>query len=121
MPPAEALLRKAYASLGLQVEFLAWPLARAQVELRHGRLDAVAMRADAFFDHAHESRAAWVVPLEQALRTMRQRGEIQQACVDHERETGGPANRLQAEPGRSLTVKPITREAPAPAPAQPLQ
>lgn len=51
-PPAEALLRKAYASLGLQVEFLAWPLARAQIELRHGRLDAVAMRADAFFDHA---------------------------------------------------------------------
>ena len=51
-PPAEALLRKAYASLGLKVEFLAWPLSRAHVELRSGRIDAVAMRAEAYFDQA---------------------------------------------------------------------
>lgn len=48
-PPAEALLRKAYASLGLQVEFVPWPLNRAQLELAAGRLDGVAMRTDTFF------------------------------------------------------------------------
>ena len=49
-PPAEALLRKAYASLGLQVEFLPWPLLRTQAELRNGRLDGVAMRSDVYFE-----------------------------------------------------------------------
>lgn len=47
---AEPLLRKAYASLGLEVEFLPWPLPRTEVELRAGRVDAVAMRADAYFE-----------------------------------------------------------------------
>jgi hypothetical protein len=51
-PPAEALLRKAYASLGLQVEFVPWPLPRANVELRAGRLDGVAMRTQTYFEQA---------------------------------------------------------------------
>ena len=33
-PPAEALLKRAYASLNLEVEFLPLPLPRAQIELR---------------------------------------------------------------------------------------
>ncbi|MFG6430391.1 substrate-binding periplasmic protein [Roseateles sp. LYH14W] len=227
-PPAEALLRKAYAALGLQVEFLPWPLPRAHVELRSGRIDAVAMRAETYFDQApflrkvdvpllnlrvyaygrppcpnalpaeelakhrishqrgmvavevlipeasrlpantpsdafldvssgaadyalmlttpwmaeipvdtrqgtlcrvpaplsrttlfhgvHESRAAWVAPLEQALRGMRDRGEIQQAWADYERQTALQNNRLQAQPGRSLAVTPAT---PASAPTRP--
>jgi ABC-type amino acid transport substrate-binding protein len=229
-PPAEALLRKAYASLGLQVEFLAWPLPRTQVELRNGRLDGVAMRSDVYFEQTpflrrvdvpllqlqvfayarppcaqaltpeelgksrisyqrgmvaaealvpqgarvpantpsdaflnlgagaadyalvlttawmaevpvdtrhgaicriptpltrnqlfhgvHESHAAWVAPLEQALRRMRDRGEIQQAWADYERQVGGDNNRMQAQPGRSLVVTPAT---PGSAPARPLQ
>lgn len=230
-PPAEALLRKAYASIGLQVEFVAWPLPRTQVELQTGRVDAVAMRAESYFEQTpfvrkvelpllnlhvyaygrppcpntlpaqelakrrishqrgmvavealipdasrlpantpsdafldvstgaadyalmlttpwmaeipvdtrqgtlcrvptslsrttlfhgvHESHAAWVAPLEQALRAMRDRGEIQQAWADYERQTAQQASRLQAQPGRSLTVTP----APAPAgsaPARPV-
>ena len=230
-PPVEALLRKAYASLGqTQVEYLAWPLPRAQVELRAGRLDAVAMRTDAFFEQmpqvrkidvplltlqvfafarppcptsltpedlarrrisyqrgmvaaevlvpeagrvpantpsdaflnvgagsadlalvlttpwmagvpiearqgtlcqvstplarvalyhgVHESRAAWVAPLEQALRRMRDRGEIQQAWADYERSLSGENARLQALPGRSLQFTPAT---PGSAPARPPQ
>jgi ABC-type amino acid transport substrate-binding protein len=230
-PPAEALLRKAYAALGLQVEFMAWPLPRTQVELRSGRIDAVAMRVDAYFEQTpfvrkvdvpllnlhvyaygrppcpnalpaeelarhrishqrgmvavealipeasrlpantpsdaflnlssgaadfalvlttpwmaempvdtrqgtlcrvptplsrttlfhgvHESHAAWVAPLEQALRAMRDRGEIQQAWADYERQTALQNNRLQAQPGRSLMVTPTTPVAPGSAPAQP--
>jgi ABC-type amino acid transport substrate-binding protein len=229
-PPAEALLRKAYASLGLQVEFVPWPLPRTQVELLAGNVDAVAMRVEAYFEQTpfmrkvdvpllhlsvygfgrppcpnaltaadlarsrvsyqrgmvaaealipepsrlaantpsdaflnvstgaadyaltlstpwlvempvdtrqgtlcrvatplsraalhhgiHESHAAWVAPLEQALRGMRDRGEIQQAWMDYERQVMAPNNRLQAQPGRSLTVAPAT---PASAPAKPVQ
>lgn len=227
-PPAEALLRKAYASLGLQVEFVPWPLTRALVELNAGRLDGVAMRADAFFTQApsarrvdvplltlqvyafgrppcpaavsveelarrrvayqrgmvvtealvpeaarlpantpsdaflmvgmgaadyalmlstpwmsempvltrqgslcrvatplsqsvlyhgvHESQVARVAPLEQALRGMRERGEMQQAWAAYEREMAAQNAGLQAQPGRSLT---LTKEAPAPTPARP--
>ncbi|MDR7333519.1 hypothetical protein [Roseateles asaccharophilus] len=230
-PPAEALLRKAYASLGMQVEFLPWPLPRVQVELATGRLDGVAMRVDAFFEQTpivrkvdvqllqlhvyafgrppcpaalsaeelarrrisyqrgmtaveallpeasrvpantpsdaflnlgagaadfalvlttpwmaevpvdtrggtlcrvatplarsalfhgvHESRAAWVAPLEKALRRMRDRGEIQQAWADYEREVASENKRLQAQPGRSLTLTPAA--VPASAPARPPQ
>ena len=230
-PPAEALLRKAYATLGLQVEFVAWPLPRTQVELRAGHIDAVAMRADGYFEQTafvrkvdvpllhlnvyayarppcpatltveelarsrvslqrgmvaaealvpeaarlpantpsdaflnlsagaadyaltlttpwmsevpvdtrqgtlcrvatplsrtamfhgvHESHAAWVAPLEQALRTLRDRGDMQQAWADYERQIGAPANRLQAQPGRSLTL--TTGATPAAAPAPPLR
>lgn len=229
-PPAEALLRKAYATLGLKVEFLDWPLPRTQVELRAGRLDGVAMRVEAYFEqtpflrkvdvpllqlHAyafarppcpqalapeelgrhrisyqrgmvavealvpeasrlpantpsdaflnlgagaadyalvlttpwmadvpidtrqgticriptplarsqlfhgvHESRAGWVAPLEQALRRMRDRGEIQQAWADYERQVSAENNRLQAQPGRSLTLTPAT---PGSAPSRPQQ
>lgn len=53
---AEPLLRKAYASLSLEVEFLPWPLPRADVELRAGRVDAVAMRAEAYFDQVPHLR-----------------------------------------------------------------
>ncbi len=227
-PPAEALLRKAYASLGLQVEFLAWPLPRTQVELRSGRLDGVAMRVDAYFEQnpfvrkvdvpllelqvyafarppcpralaaadlashrvsyqrgmvaaevlvpeaarlpahtpsdaflnvstgaadfalalttpwmaevpidaragkicqvptplsrsllfhgVHESHAAWVAPLEKALRAMRERGEIQQAWQAYEREVAADNSRLQAQPGRSLTLTPAATPGSAPAP-----
>ncbi len=228
-PPAEALLRKAYASLGLQVEFVQWPLNRAQVELTAGRLDGVAMRTDIFFtqvptvrkvnvplltlqvyafsrppcaasvsldelarsrvahqrgmvavealvpesvrlpantpsdaflmvslgvaDYAlmlstpwmselpvltrqgslcrvtaplsqtvlyhgvHESQAARVAPLEQALRAMRERGEIQQAWTAYEREIASQNSGLQAQPGRSLTLTPAA--APGSAPVRP--
>lgn len=227
-PPAEALLRKAYASLGLQVEFVQWPLNRALVELNAGRLDGVAMRTDIFFaqtpslrkvdvplltlqvyafgrppcpasvsleelarrriahqrgmvavealvpeavrlpanapsdaflmvgigaaDYAlmlstpwmsempvltrqgslcrvaaplsqtvlyhgvHESQAVRVAPLEQALRAMRERGEIQQAWIAYEREIATQNAGLQAQPGRTLTLTPAT---PGSAPAQP--
>ncbi|WP_457423996.1 substrate-binding periplasmic protein [Roseateles sp. P5_E7] len=227
-PPAEVLLRKAYATLGLQVEFSPWPLPRTQVELRSGRVDAVAMRVEAYFEQTpfvrkvdvpllnlqvyafgrppcpaalpaeelakrrvsyqrgmvaaevlvpegsrlpantpsdaflnlssgaadyalvlttpwmagmpvdtrqgtlcrvptplsratlfhgvHESHSAWVPLLEQALRAMRDRGEIQQAWADYERQIAGQENRLQAQPGRSLTVTPATS---ASAPARP--
>lgn len=226
-PPAEALLRKAYASLGLQVEFVPWPLPRTQVELRAGRVDAVAMRVEAYYEQSpfmrkvdvpllnlhvyafaralcpaalapeelarrrisyqrgmvaaevlipeaarvpantpsdaflnltsgqadyalmlttpwmaempvdtrqgsvcrvptplsrttlfhgvHESHAAWVAPLEQALRAMRERGEIQQAWAAYEREIDAQNSRFQAQPGRSLTLTPA---APASAPAR---
>ena len=232
-PPAEALLRKAYASLGLKVEFLAWPLSRAHLELGNGRIDAVAMRAEAYFEQTpfvrkvdvpllslhvyaygrppcpsalpleelagrrithqrgmvavealipaasrlpantpsdaflnlssgaadyalvltapwmaeipvdtrqgtlcriptplsrttlfhgvHESRAAWVAPLERALRAMRERGEIQQAWADYERQTALQSSRLQAQPGRSLKVAPITPVTPGSAPTRPQQ
>ncbi len=227
-PPAEALLRKAYASLGLQVEFVQWPLNRAQVELNAGRLDGVAMRTDLFFtqvssvrrvdvplltlqvyafgrppcpaavsleelarrrvahqrgmvavealvpeaarlpantpsdafltvglgvaDYAlmlstpwmselpvltrqgslcrvaaplsqtvlyhgvHESQAARVAPLEQVLRAMRERGEIQQAWIAYEREIASQNSGLQAQPGRSLTLTPVAAPGSAPAP-----
>ncbi|MBI3347630.1 MAG: hypothetical protein HY020_10525 [Burkholderiales bacterium] len=229
-PPAEAMLRKAYATLGLQVEFAPWPLPRTQVELRSGRVDAVAMRVEAYFEQTpfvrkvdvpllnlhvyaygrppcpnalpaeelakhrisyqrgmiaaevlvpeaarmpantpsdaflnlesgvadyalmlttpwmvevpvdtrqgtlcrvptplsrstlfhgvHESHAAWVAPLEQALRGMRDRGEIQQAWATYEREIAAQNTRLQAQPGRSLTLTPAT---PGSAPARPPQ
>lgn len=229
-PPAEALLKRAYASLNLEVEFLPLPLPRAQIELRGGRLDAVAMRSETFFEQVpalrkvdvpllqlqlyayarppcpraitaeelarhrvsmqrgmaaaeavvpesarqpantpadaflslangsadyaltlstpwmvevpvetrqgaicvvptplsrttlyhgvHESHAAWIPALEQALRGMRDRGEIQQAWTDYEREIATPNARLQAQPGRSLVVSP---GAPASAPARPRQ
>ena len=229
-PPAEAMLRKAYATLGLQVEFAPWPLPRTQVELRNGRVDAVAMRVEAYFEQTpfvrkvdvplltlhvyaygrppcpnvlpaedlakhrisyqrgmvaaevlvpeaarmpantpsdaflnlesgvadyalmlttpwmvevpvdtrqgtlcrvptplsrstlfhgvHESHAAWVAPLEQALRGMRDRGEIQQAWAAYEREIAAQNSRLQALPGRSLTLTPAT---PGSAPARPPQ
>lgn len=228
-PPAEALLRKAYASLGLQVEFVPWPLNRAQLELAAGRLDGVAMRTDTFFaqlpsvrkvdvplltlhvyafarppcpasvsleelarrriahqrgmvavealvpeavrlpantpsdaflmvgmgaaDYAlmlstpwmselpvltrqgslcrvatplsqtvlyhgvHESQAGRVAALEQVLRAMRERGEIQQAWTAYEREIASQNSGLQAQPGRSLTLTPAA--APGSAPAQP--
>jgi ABC-type amino acid transport substrate-binding protein len=232
-PPAEALLRKAYASLGLQVEFLPWPLPRAQVELASGRLDGVAMRVESYFEQTpivhkvdvqllqlqvyaygrppcpnaltadelarrrisyqrgmtaveplvpessrvpantpsdaflnlgagaadyalvlttawmvevpvdtrlgtlcrvptplaraalfhgvHESHAAWVAPLEKALRRMRDRGEIQQAWADYAREVSAENSRLQAQPGRSLTLTPAATATATPgsAPAQP--
>ncbi|MFG6417090.1 substrate-binding periplasmic protein [Roseateles sp. DC23W] len=230
-PPAEALLTKAYASLGLKVEFRPWPLPRTQLELRAGRLDGVAMRAEAFFEQSpfmrrvdvpllelhvyayarppcprslalaelgqqrvtyqrgmvaaealvpeaarrpantpsdaflnvstgtadvalvlttpwmsevpvdtrdgslcrvstplsrtqlfhgvHESRDAWVQPLTQALRTLKERGELHKAWADYEREVGLPSNRLQALPGRSLTI--TQPEAPGSALAQPLR
>ncbi|MBL8278610.1 MAG: hypothetical protein JNL93_18075 [Pelomonas sp.] len=230
-PPAEALLRRAYAALNLDVEYLPLPLPRATIELRAGRLDAVAMRSQTYFDqvpqlrrvdvpllelqlyayarppcprtvsaeelaHArvsmqrgmaaaeamvpepgripsntpadaflslangsadyaltlstpwmvevpvetrkgaicvvptplsrttlyhgvHESHAAWVPALEQALRGMRERGEIQQAWTDYEREIATPNARLQAQPGRSLVLNPPPAPAPAPAPAAP--
>ena len=217
-PPAETLLRKAYASIGLQVEFVPWPLPRTQVELRAGRVDAVAMRVEAYFEQTpfmrkvdvpllnlhvyayarppcpaavapeelgrrrasyqrgmvaaealipdgsrvpantpsdafvnlaagqadyalvlttpwmaempvdtrqgticrvatplsrstlfhgvHESHAAWVAPLEQALRALRDRGEIQQAWAAYEREIDAQNSRFQAQPGRSLTLTP---------------
>lgn len=229
-PPAEAMLRKAYASLGLRVEFVPWPLPRAHVELLAGHIDGVAMRAEAYFEQApslrkvdvplldlhvyaygrppcpavlpaaelgryrisyqrgmvavetlvpetarlpantpsdafinigldaadyalvlttawmaevpvqtrhgtlcrvatplsstvmyhgvHKSQAARVAPLEQALRAMRARGEIQQAWVAYEREIAMQNSRLQAEPGRSLTLTPAE---PASAPSQPLR
>lgn len=224
------MLRKAYATLGLQVEFVPWPLPRTQRELRAGRIDAVAMRTESYFDQTpfarrvdvpmlhlavyaygrppcpatlsvgelarlrvslqrgvvaaevlvpeaarvpantasdaflnlstgaadyalmlttawmaevpvdtrhgtlcrvptplsrtalfhgvHESRAAWVAPLAQALRTLRERGEIQQAWTDYEQEIGARNHRLKAEPGRSLT---LTTATPASAPARPPQ
>ena len=56
--------------------------------------------------------------LEQALRRMRDRGEIQQAWADYEREIGAENNRLQTQPGKSLTLQPA---APGSAPAQPRQ
>ena len=229
-PPAEALLRRAYAALNLEVEYLPLPLPRAHVELRGARIDAVAMRSDTYFDQVpllrkvdvpllqlhlyayarppcpkaitaeelakhrvslqrgmaaaeamvpeaarlpantpadaflslasgvadyaltlstpwmvevpvetrqgaicvvptplarttlyhgvHESGAAWVPALEQALRGMRERGEIQQAWTDYEREIATPNARLQAQPGRSLVLNPAT---PASAPARPRQ
>lgn len=229
-PPAEALLRRAYAALNLEVDYLAWPLPRAQLELRAGRADAVAMRTESYFEQAsymrkvdvpllqlqlyayarppcpravtaeelgrkrvsmqrgmaaaealvpeasrlpantpsdaflnlatgaadyaltlstpwmvevpvetrhgsicvvptplgrtalyhgvHESHAAWVPALEHALRAMRDRGEIQQAWADYEREIATPNATLQAQPGRSLLVTPA---APASAPARPRQ
>ncbi|RZL36632.1 MAG: transporter substrate-binding domain-containing protein [Rubrivivax sp.] len=238
-PPAEALLRKAYASLGLQVEYQALPLTRAQVELRSGRIDVVAMRTEVYFQQTpfvrkvdvpllnlhvfaygrppcaasllpqdlagrrisfqrgmvavetlipensrmpantpsdaflnlssgaadfalmlttpwmaempvetrqgtlcrvptplgrttlfhgvHESHAAWVAPLEQALRGLRDRGEIQQAWVDYERQTAVQNVRLQAQPGRSLIATPMPQMPPTQpaaqgsAPAQPPQ
>jgi ABC-type amino acid transport substrate-binding protein len=219
-PPAEALLRKAYAAIGLQVEFVPWPLPRAQVELLAGHADAVAMRTETYFEQSpfvrrvdvplltlsvygygrppcpgalsaddlakarvsyqrgmvaaetlipeasrlpantpsdaflnvstgaadyaltlttpwlvelpvdtrqgtlcriatpllrtqlyhgvHESHAAWVAPLEQALRTLRERGEIQQAWAEYERQLAAPNTRLQAQPGRSLVVAPAS-------------
>ncbi|KQW42746.1 MULTISPECIES: ABC transporter substrate-binding protein [unclassified Roseateles] len=228
-PPAEALLRKAYASLGLQVEFLPWPLPRTQQALRAGQIDGVAMRVEAFFeqtpqvrkvdvallqlhvyafarppcpqslpagdlDHrrasyqrgmvavetllpegsrlpantpsdaflnlstgaadyalmlttpwmagmpvdtrqgtlcriatplsratlfhgVHESRAELVAPLEQALRAMNDRGEIEQAWLAYEREIAAQNKRLQAQPGRSLTLTPAAT--PGSAPTQP--
>lgn len=228
-PPAEALLKRAYASLNLEVDYLPLPLPRSVVELRAGRLDAVAMRTDAFFEQVpqlrkvdvpllqlhlyvyarppcprsitaeelgrsrvslqrgmaaaealvpeaarlpantpadaflslangsadyaltlstpwmvevpvetrggaicvvptplarttlyhgvHESRAAWVPALEQVLRGMRERGEIQQAWTDYEREIATPNARLQAQPGRSLVLNPAAASAPAAAPA----
>ncbi len=229
-PPAEALLRRAYATLNLEVDYVAWPLPRAQAELRIGRVDAVAMRTESYFEQTpfvrkvdvpllqlqlyayarppcpravtaeelgrrrvslqrgmaaaealvpeaarvpantpsdaflnlatgaadyaltlstpwmvelpvetrggaicvvptplartalfhgvHESHAAWVPALEQALRGMRERGEIQQAWADYEREIATPNARLQAQPGRSLVVNPA---APGSAPARPPQ
>jgi ABC-type amino acid transport substrate-binding protein len=232
-PPAEALLRKAYASLNLDVEYLPLPLPRAQVELRSGRIDAVAMRSETYFEQmpilrrvevpllqlqlfaygkppcprsitldelsrlrvslqrgmaaaeavvpesarvpantpadaflsvstgaadyavmlttpwmvevpvetrhgalcvvptpilrttlyhgVHESHAAWVPALEQALRGMRDRGEIQQAWTDYEREIATPNMRLQAQPGRSLVLSPSPAATPASAPARPRQ
>lgn len=229
-PPAEALLRRAYATLNLEVDYVPWPLPRAQVELRAGRADAVAMRTDSYFEQTpfmrrvdvpllqlqlyayarppcpravtaeelgrkrvslqrgmaaaeaivpeaarvpantpsdaflnlatgtadyaltlstpwmvelpvetrqgaicvvptplgrtalyhgvHESHAAWVPALEQALRGMRERGEIQQAWADYEREIATPNARLQAQPGRSLVVNPV---APGSGPARPPQ
>lgn len=230
-PPVEVLLRKAYASLGLQVEFLPWPLPRAQLALRAGQLDAVAMRVGAYFEQTpfvrkidvpllelfvyaygrppcpaalpletlaqqrisyqrgvvateamipeasrvpantpsdaflnvqvgsatyalvlttpwmvelpvdtpqgslcriatplsrstlfhgvHESRATWVQPLEQALRGLRERGEIQQAWVAYEREIAAQSARLLAQPGRSLTLTPSAT--PGSGPARPQQ
>jgi len=227
-PPAEAILRRAYATLNLEVEYAAWPLPRAQAELRSGRVDAVAMRAETYFEQTpfvrkvdvpllqlhlyayarppcpksisaeelvrhrvsvqrgmtaaealvpeavrlpantpsdaflnlatgaadyalmlstawmvelpvetrqgaicviptplartmlfhgvHESHAAWVPALEQALRGMRDRGEIQQAWADYEREVATPNAKLQAQPGRTLLLSPAT---PGSAPAQP--
>lgn len=50
--PAEALLREAYESLGLQIEYLPWPLARSDLELSAGRVDGVAMRPGAYFDRS---------------------------------------------------------------------
>lgn len=50
--PTEALLREAYESLGLQIEYLAWPLARSQIELSAGRVDGVAMRPGAYFEQS---------------------------------------------------------------------
>ncbi|RTL42305.1 MAG: hypothetical protein EKK53_11855 [Burkholderiales bacterium] len=232
-PPAEVLLRKAYASLNLEVEYLPLPLPRAQLELRGGRIDAVAMRTETFFEQTpalrridvpllqlhlfaygkppcprsitleelsrlrvslqrgmaaaesvvpeaarvptntpadaflsvstgaadyavmlstpwmvempvetrqgalcvvptpllrttlyhgvHESHAAWVPALEQALRGMRDRGEIQQAWTDYEREIATPNARLQAQPGRSLVLNPAPAATPASAPARPRQ
>lgn len=229
-PPAEALLRRAYATLNLEVDYVAWPLPRAQAELRIGRVDAVAMRSESYFEQTpfvrkvdvpllqlqlyayarppcpravtaeelgrrrvslqrgmaaaealvpeaarvpantpsdaflnlatgaadyaltlstpwmvempvetrggvicvvptplartalyhgvHESHAAWVPALEQALRGMRERGEIQQAWADYEREIATPNARLQAQPGRSLVVNPA---APGSAPTRPPQ
>lgn len=228
-PPVEALLRKAYAAIGMQVEFVPWPLPRTQVELQAGRVDAVAMRVGGYFEQTpfvrkvdvpllalqvyaygrppcpttlaveelskyrvsyqrgmvaaevlipepsrlpantpsdaflnlgtgaadftlmlttpwmvelpvdtrqgtlcrvaaplsrstlfhgvHESHAAWVPALEQALRAMRDRGEIQQAWTAYEREIAAQHRRLQAQPGRSLTLTPAAT--PGSAPAQP--
>ncbi|MCE4558142.1 substrate-binding periplasmic protein [Roseateles cellulosilyticus] len=227
-PPAEALLRRAYAGLGRQVEFVPWPLTRTLVELNAGRLDGVAMRVDAFFsqtpivrkidvpllqldiyafgrppcpallppeslgrhrisyqrgmvatealvpqaarlpantptdaflyvgmgsaDYAlmltvpgtsevpvqtpqgtlcrvatplgqavlyhgvHESHADLVPALEQALRGMRERGEIQQAWAAYEREVTSQNAQLQAQRGRSLKLSPPAASAVAPAP-----
>lgn len=235
-PPAEALLRRAYATLNVDVEYLPLPLPRAHVELRAGRIDAVAMRSETYFDQVpllrkvdvpllqlhlfayarppcprtitaeelgrhrvsmqrgmaaaeamvpesarlptntpadaflslatgasdyaltlstpwmvevpvetrqgaicviptplarttlyhgvHEAHAAWVPALEQALRGMRDRGEIQQAWTDYEREIATPNARLQAQPGRSLVLNPPAvpaPAAPASAPARPRQ
>ncbi|MFN3305340.1 MAG: hypothetical protein ACK44A_16710 [Roseateles sp.] len=64
----------------------------------------------------HESQAARVAPLEQALCAMRDRGEIQQAWAAYEREIATQNARLEAQPGRSLALTPA---APASAPAQP--
>ncbi len=228
-PPAEALLKRAYASLNLEVEYLPLPLPRATVELRAGRLDAVAMRTETYFEQVpqlrkvdvpllqlqlyayarppcprsitaeelarsrvsmqrgmaaaealvpeaarlpantpadaflrlanggadyaltlstpwmvevpvetrqgaicviptplarttlyhgvHESRTAWVPALELALRGMRDRGEIQQAWTDYEREIATPNARLHAQPGRSLVLNPTAASAPAATPA----
>jgi ABC-type amino acid transport substrate-binding protein len=227
-PPVEALLRKAYAGISQPVEFVPWPLPRAQVELKAGHLDGVAMRVEAYFEQTpfvrkvdvplltlsvyafarppcparlapeelakakvsyqrgmvaaeallpesarvpantpsdvflnlssgaadyalllttpwmselpvqtrvgavcrieaplgrtqlfhgvHESHAAWVAPLEQALRRLRDRGEIQQAWADYERQMTSEAQGLQAQPGRSLTIVPA---APASAASRP--
>jgi len=98
-------------------------MAEMPVDTRHGPLCRVPtpLSHTTLFHGVHEAHVAWVAPLEQALRGMRDRGEIQQAWADYERQTGVQANRLQAQPGRSLAVTPITPVAPASAPARPLQ
>lgn len=96
-------------------------MAEIPVDTRQGTLCRVPtpLSRTTLFHGVHESHAAWVAPLEQALRAMRDRGEIQQAWADYERQTAVQNNRLQAQPGRSLTVTPATTEAPASAPARP--
>ncbi|PZP27444.1 MAG: hypothetical protein DI603_21870 [Roseateles depolymerans] len=48
--PMETLLRRAYASLGLSVEFVSLPLLRSLAEMRSGRMDAASLRSDGFFE-----------------------------------------------------------------------
>jgi ABC-type amino acid transport substrate-binding protein len=54
--PLEALLRKAYGAVGLQVEFVAQPLPRTLVELRGGQVDAASIRAETFFEQNPDIR-----------------------------------------------------------------
>jgi ABC-type amino acid transport substrate-binding protein len=78
------------------------------VDTRQGQICRVPtpLSSSVLFHGVHESHAAWVKPLERALRRMRQRGEIQQAWEAYEREVGAENGRLQAQPGRSLTLSP---------------
>ncbi len=90
------------------------------VDARGGAICVVPtpMARTTLYHGVHESHAAWVPALEQALRGMRDRGEMQQAWADYEREIATPNARLQAQPGRSLVVTPAT---PGSAPARPPQ
>ena len=93
-------------------------MAEVPLQTRQGKLCRVAtpLSRTLLYHGVHESQAERVAPLEQALRAMRDRGEIQQAWTAYEREIAAQNTKLEAQPGRSLTLTPAT---PGSAPAQP--